>query len=104
MIVGETVRQSDLALLLATYRLLGPPTVARVPRLQQGGGYGDQASHPHAWAVFVTVDGLARRVTSARGHGREWSSLDRLERWLRAHGFRHWLVFNELDPPAAEEP
>ncbi|MFO1046330.1 MAG: hypothetical protein U1E52_00270 [Geminicoccaceae bacterium] len=103
MIVGETVRQSDLALLRSSYRLLAPPTVARVPRLQQGGGYGDQAGHPYAWAVFVTVDGLARRVTSARGHGREWTSLDRLERWLRGQGFRHWLVVNELDPPVAEE-
>src|SRR5262245_33921369 len=66
MIVGESVRQSDLALLRQTYRLIGHPTVARVPRLQQGGGFGDQEGHPFAWAVFVQVDGLARRVTSAR--------------------------------------
>lgn len=98
MIVGDTVRQSDLPYLQQTYRLVGYPTVVRVPRLQQGGGFGDQRSRPHAWAVFVQVDGLARRVTSARGHGREWNSLDRLERWLRSQGFRHWWVSNDLDP------
>jgi hypothetical protein len=95
---GLTVRQSDLALLRRTYRLVGYPTVARVPRAQQGGGFGDQDRHPHAWAVFVLVDGLSRQVVSARGHGREWTSLDRLERWLRAQGFRHWYLANELDP------
>ena len=103
MIVGETVRQSDLAHLQQTYRLVGYPTVARVPRLQQGGGFGNQQGRPHAWAVFVQVDGLARRVTSARGHGREWNSLDRLERWLRSQGFRHWWVSNDLDPLAKPE-
>ncbi len=102
---GPTVRQSDLDLLRRTYRLVGYPTVARVPRAQQGGGFGDQDRHPFAWAVFVQVDGIARRVVSARGHGREWTSLDRLERWLRAQGFRYWLVANDLDglnEPACE--
>ncbi len=98
-IPGPTVRQSDMALLQRAYRLVGYPTVARVPRAQQGGGFGDQDRHPHTWAVFVQVDGLSRRVASARGHGREWTSLDRLERWLRAHGFRYWWVSNELDAP-----
>ena len=98
-----TVRQSDLPVLRQTYRLVGHPTVARVPRAQQGGGFGDQDRHPHAWAVFVMVDGLNLRVASARGHGREWTSLDRLERWLRAQGFRYWLVSNELDA-LGEEP
>ena len=94
---GPTVRQSELAVLQRTYRLVGYPKVARVPRAQQGGGFGDQDRHPHAWAVFVQVDGLSCRVLSARGHGREWTSLDRLERWLRAQGFRYWWVTNELD-------
>jgi hypothetical protein len=96
---GPTVRQSDLAVLQRTYRMVGYPTVARVRRAQQGGGFGDQGRHPHAWAVFVPVDGLSCRVVSARGHGREWTSLDRLERWLRALGFRFWWVANELDGP-----
>ena len=97
MIPGATVRQSDLPLLRQTYRLQGYPTVARVKRAQQGGGFGDQDRHPPAWAVFVTAAGLSRRVTSARGHAREWTSLDRLERWLRGQGFRYWWVANELD-------
>ena len=105
MTAGElTVRQSDLGVLRATYRLIGHPTVARVHRAQQGGCFGDQHAHPFAWAVFVQVDGLSHRVTSARGHGREWTSLDRLERWLRSQGFRYWWVANELDGPEPEEP
>jgi hypothetical protein len=96
-IPAPTVRQSDLAVLRQTYRLVGYPTIARVPRAQQGGGFGDQWRHPHAWAVFMPIDGLSCRVLSARGHGREWTSLDRLERWLRAQGFRYWWVTNELD-------
>ena len=37
------------------------------------------------------------RIVSARGHPREWTSLDRLERWLRGQGFRYWWMANELD-------
>jgi hypothetical protein len=94
---GPTVRQSDLAALRQAWRLIGHPTVARVARAQQGGGFGDQTRHPHAWAVFVQIDGLSTRVISARGPGREWTSLDRLERWLRGRGFRYWRLANELD-------
>ena len=94
---GPTVRQSDLIALRQAWRLIGHPTVARVARAQQGGGFGDQTRHPHAWAVFVQIDGLSTRVTSARGLGREWTSLDRLERWLRGQGFRYWWVANELE-------
>lgn len=96
-LANPTVRQSDLDALQRSYRLIGYPTVARVVRGQLGGGFGDQARHPHAWAVFVQVDGISARVVSARGLGREWTSLDRLERWLRAQGFRYWWVANELD-------
>ena len=72
---GPTVRQSDLIALRQAWRLIGHPTVARVARAQQGGGFGDQTRHPHAWAVFVQIDGLSTRVTSARGlggSGRAW--------------------------------
>ena len=111
----QGVRQADLLPLQRSYRLLGYPVVARVPRVHLGGGFGDQARHPNAWAVFVQIDGLKRyfdvsapwlflivglmtRVISARGLPREWTSLDRLERWLREQGFRNWWVQNELDP------
>jgi hypothetical protein len=73
------------------------PTVERVARARQGGGFGDQGRHPYAWAVFVQVDGLSRRVVSACGHGHEWTSLDRRERRPRAQGFRCWWVSNQLD-------
>jgi hypothetical protein len=55
--------------------------------------------------VIVQVDGQPARVTSARGAGREWNSLDRLERWLREQGFRYWSVRNDLEPigQSAEE-
>lgn len=92
------MRQADLLPLQRTYRLTGYPVVARVPRTQLGGGFGDQARHPFAWGVFVQVDGMMTRVISARGLPREWTSLDRLERWLRELGFRNWWVQNELDP------
>jgi hypothetical protein len=95
---NPVVRQADLPALQRAYRLLGHPVVARVPRAQLGGGFGDQARHPNAWGVFVQIDGLMTRIISARGLPREWTSLDRLERWLREQGFRNWWVQNELEP------
>lgn len=91
------VSQADLVALQRNYRLIGDPVIARVPRAQLGGGFGDQARHPYAWGVFVRVDGMMTRVISARGLAREWTSLDRLERWLRGQGFRSWWVQNEID-------
>ncbi|MCB1716918.1 MAG: hypothetical protein KDK04_16265 [Candidatus Competibacteraceae bacterium] len=67
-------------------------------RNQLGGGFGDQNKYPYAWGVLVYVDGLPTRVISSRGLDREWTSLDRLERWLREQGFRYWWVRNELEP------
>ena len=96
-LANPTVRQSDLDALRRSYRLVGYPTVARVVRSQMGGGFGDQGRHPHAWGVFVQVDGISARVVSARGLAREWTNLDRLERWLRGQGFRYWWLANELD-------
>jgi len=48
--------------------------------------------------VVVYVDGYEARIHSARGSGREWNSLDRLEHWLRAQGFHYWLTRNDLEP------
>ena len=72
--------------------------VYRVVRSQLGGGFGDQNKFPYAWSVIVYIDGYPVRVISARGADREWTSLDRLERWLNAQGFRYWWVRNELEP------
>ena len=88
--VTTTVTQSELALLRQSLRLGEYPVVYRVHRRQQGGGFGDQDKHPYAWGVLVYVDGQLARINSARGFGREWNDLARVERWLRAHGFWCW--------------
>jgi len=96
--VEVAVGQAELDALAEEGRLEGPILVGRVERRLQGGGFGDPEAHPHAWGVFARVDGRLARVTSARGIPREWTSLDRLERWLREQGFRRWQAINELDP------
>lgn len=94
---GISVRQSDLADLKAHYRIREYPIIRRIQRLTQGGGFGDHSKHPHAWSVLLLVDGQWACVISARGHVREWTSLDRLERWLRTQGFQSFWLENELD-------
>jgi len=95
--VTTTVTQADLALLRQTLRLGEYPVVYRVHRQQQGGGFGDQDKHPYAWGVLVYVDGQLARINSARGFGREWNDLARVERWLRSHGFWYWWTRNDLE-------
>lgn len=96
--VTTTVTQADIPFLREAGRLGEYAVVYRVARNQQGGGFGDQDKHPHAWGVLVYVDTLVARVYSARGAGREWNSLDRLERWLRENGFWYWWTRNDLEP------
>jgi hypothetical protein len=101
-----TVTQSDLPELYWSGRLANYAVVYRTARSQLGGGFGDQSKYPYTWAVVVYVDGKPARIISARGAVREWTSLDRLERWLREQGFRYWWVRNDLEPTglaAAEE-
>lgn len=95
---GISVRQSDLFALQEQYRIREYPIIRRIPRLTQGGGFGDHNKHPHAWGVLLLVDGQWASVISARGHIREWTSLDRLERWLRTQGFQNFWLENKLDP------
>jgi len=95
---GLTVTQTELPSLYWADRLSHHALVHRALRSQQGGGFGDQDKYPYAWAVTVYVDGLPARVVSVRGGSREWTSLDRLERWLREQGLRYWSVSNELEP------
>lgn len=102
--VVSAVTQADLAPLRAAGRLGEFAVVYRVERQQQGGGFGDQDRHPCAWGVLVYVDGQLARLYSARGAGREWSSLDRLERWLRDQGFWYWWTRNDLEPLGSGEP
>ncbi|MDX1608745.1 MAG: hypothetical protein R3225_01325 [Halofilum sp. (in: g-proteobacteria)] len=103
--VATTINQSDIEGLRATGRLGDFAVVYRTWRQQAGGGFGQQELHPLAWGVLVYVDGLLARVYSVRGAAREWTSLDRLERWLRQNGFRYWWARNDLDPAELpEEP
>ena len=98
--ITTSVTQADLGILRAQARLGDYAVVYRAHRTQQGGGFGDQGRHPFVWAVLVYVDGQAARIFSARGSAREWSNLDRLERWLREQGFWYWWMRNDLEPLA----
>ena len=97
------IRQSDLPTLLAAGRLGDYPVAARTARELAAGGFADQARHPYAWTVHFLVDGAWAQVESARGHRREWTSLDRLEKWLRAQGFRWFWVRNDVEPAEAAD-
>ena len=101
--VTTTVTQADLPYLREAGRLGEYAVVYRVSRNQLGGGFGDQDKHPFAWGVLVYVDAQLGRLYSARGAGREWNSLDRLERWLRDQGFWYWWTRNDLEPLGANE-
>lgn len=92
--VTTSATQADLAALRSASRL---GEYAVVYRVNRGGGFGDQARHPLAWAVLVYVDGQVARIYSARGEPREWNNLDRLERWLRDQGFWFWWTRNDLE-------
>ena len=96
--VMMTITQANLSYLRALGSLGKYAVVYRVWRVQAGGGFGDQAKNPLTWGVLVYVDGQLARIYSARGLGREWSNLDRLEKWLRSQGFWHWWMRNDLEP------
>lgn len=91
------VKQSDLGNLVYSYRLTGYPAIVRVLRENLGGGFGDNGRFPYTWAVYFLVDGQWAELRSERGLRREWSSLDRLERWLLSMGFRYFWVRNDLE-------
>lgn len=92
-----TIRQNDIADMIASYRITQYPTVVRVRRTIQGGGFGDQSRNPYTWTVFFLVDGHWMSLESARGMPREWGSLDKLEVWLRNNGFALFWVRNDID-------
>ena len=47
--------------------------------------------------VALLVDGQWARVHNTRDQGREWSDLNRLEKWLREQGISRWQVINDLE-------
>ena len=93
-----TIRQNGITDLLAEGRISDYPVAVRTPREVLGGGFADQEKYPNTWTVYFLVDGQWALVLSARGLRREWSSLDRIDKWLRALGFRFFWVRNEIDP------
>jgi hypothetical protein len=96
-----TIRQVDIPALVGAFRITHYPAIVRVRRTVQGGGFGDQDRNPFTWTVFFLVDGVWMSLESARGMRREWSSLDKLEMWLRGQGFAFFWVRNDIDPIGA---
>ncbi|MFA3917014.1 hypothetical protein [Ruegeria hyattellae] len=92
-----TIRQSDLASLVAESRLGDYPVAVRTTREVVSGGFANHSAYPNTWTVYFLVDGQWALVESTRGLRREWSSLDRLEKWLRRCGFRFFWVRNDID-------
>ena len=92
-----TIRQNDLAILAAENRIGDYPVAVRTAREVVSGGFANHSAHPNTWTVYFLVDGQWALVESTRGLRREWSSLDRLEKWLRGCGFRFFWVRNDID-------
>lgn len=95
---GPPLGDAELRARLAAWRVQGLPQVRRAPRETRGGGFGDAERHPHAWGVWVMTDGLWCRLTSARGKPREWTSLDRVEKWLAERGLTRFSVIADTPP------
>jgi hypothetical protein len=99
-----SIRQSEIPELLEQYRINTYPVAVRTWREVEAGGFADQGRYPYTWTVYFLVDGQWAKVLSARGLRREWSSLDRLEKWLRSLGFRYFWIRNDIEPAEAPEP
>lgn len=97
-----SIGQGDISVLRAQGRITDLPAAVRAQRELEVGGFADAERNPMTWTVYFDIDGQWMCVHSARGRRREWTSLDRLERWLRSMGFRLFYVRNDLDP--TEQP
>ncbi|WP_415183552.1 hypothetical protein [Phaeovulum sp.] len=96
-----SVRQNEIPDLSAAYRINTYPVALRSRRETEAGGFADQDKFPLTWTVYFMIDGQWAQLLSARGLQREWSSLDRLEKWLRTMGFRYFWVRNDIEPADA---
>lgn len=95
--IAGAITQAELPFLRAQSQLGDYAVVYRIYRNKQGGGFGDQSKHPYSWAILIYVDGQPLRINSARGHCREWSTLDRAAQWMTTNGFRYWWTRNDLE-------
>lgn len=96
-IPSRTLRQNDIAKYTLEGKIADYPVAVRTPRELIAGGFADHRRHPNSWTVYFLVEGEWAQVLSARGLRREWTSLDRLERWLRSMSFRFFWVRNDID-------
>jgi hypothetical protein len=92
-----TIRQSDIEALKTQYRITDIPVAVRTVRIVEAGGFADADRNPNTWTAYLLVDGQWAQIQSARGLRREWTSLDRLERWLRSMGFSYFAVRNDIE-------
>ncbi|WP_166434114.1 hypothetical protein [Roseovarius spongiae] len=99
---SRIIRQTEIQPLVAQGLIQDYPVAVRSPREVVGGGFADPTRNPNTWTVYFKIGGEWAQVFSARGLRREWSSLDRLETWLRSMSFRFFWVRNDLDP--VEDP
>ena len=101
----DSLKSTKLPGLIQSWRIQ-EIAVYRTIRTHQNGGFGNPSNHPHVWSVAAMADGQWLRVHNARGQGREWSNLDRLEKWLREQGISRWQLVNDIDPtpPLAAQP
>jgi hypothetical protein len=77
-------------------------TIMRVIRTVRGGGFGDIHKHGYAFCLVVQGGSTQYCLVSFRGRRREWSSLDRLDKWLCAHGIHGgWSLTEQtaITPP-----
>ena len=93
----SSVKSTDIPGLFSLWRIESTAVVYRTEREYQSGGFGNPEQHPYVWAVALLVDGQWARVHNTRDQGREWSDLNRLEKWLREQGISRWQVINDLE-------
>lgn len=101
---SSSIRQSDILMLRAQFRINDLPVAVRTERGIEAGGFANSETNPLTWTAYLLVDGQWSEIQSARGLRREWTSLDRLERWLRGMGFPYFVVRNDLEPFGPAEP
>jgi hypothetical protein len=100
---SRVINQTDICQHAAQGLINDYPVAVRSRREVTAGGFADATRNPHTWTVYFLVETEWAQVISARGLRREWTSLDRVEAWLRSLGFSFFWVRNDLDPAAGRD-